>query len=162
MALEEKYPEYLSPSSPTQRVGGVVLDAFKKITHTKSMLSLGNVFSKEELINFDQRIQESLQKPVEYACELKIDGLAVSLVYKLGELDYGATRGDGTTGEDITHNVKTVKSIPLTIPYKGDLEVRGEIFMPKKSFNELNELRKKDGVELFANPRNAAPGACVS
>lgn len=159
MALEEKYPEYLSPSSPSQRVGGVVLDSFKKITHTKSMLSLGNVFSKEELISFDQRIQEALQKSVEYVCELKIDGLAVSLVYKNGELDYGATRGDGTIGEDITHNVKTVKSIPLTIPYTGDLEVRGEIFMPKKSFNELNELRKKDGVELFANPRNAAAGS---
>ncbi len=159
MALEEKYPEYLSPTSPSQRVGGVVLDNFKKVTHAKSMLSLGNVFSREELRTFDQRIQEALQKTVEYVCELKIDGLAVSLVYKNGELSYGATRGDGTTGEDITHNVKTVKSIPLSIPYLGDLEVRGEIFMPKKSFNELNEMRKKDGVELFANPRNAAAGS---
>lgn len=157
--LETKYPEYYSPSSPTQRVGGAVLDNFKKITHGKSMLSLGNVFSKEELFAFDKRIQESVNETVEYVCELKIDGLAVSLVYQNGELLYGATRGDGTVGEDITHNVKTIHSVPLTIPYLGDLEVRGEIFMPKKSFEQLNKQREKDGVELFANPRNAAAGS---
>lgn len=157
--LETENPEYISPSSPSQRVGGAVLDSFKKVVHKKNMLSLGNVFSNEEIIAFDRRIKETVLSKIEYVCELKIDGLAVSLVYKNGELDYGATRGDGTTGEDITHNVKTIKSIPLTIPYKGDFEVRGEIFMPKKSFERLNKQREKDGVELFANPRNAAAGS---
>lgn len=157
--LETKYPEYLSPSSPSQRVGGAVLDSFKKITHTKLMLSLGNGFSGDDLLAFDQRVRETVLNDVEYVCELKIDGLAVSLVYNEGVLQYGATRGDGTTGEDITHNVKTIHSIPLSIPFQGELEVRGEIYMPKKSFEALNEERKKDGVELFANPRNAAAGS---
>ncbi len=157
--LETKNPEYYSPTSPSQRVGGVVLDGFEKIVHKKAMLSLGNVFSSDEIREFDRRIHETLNRDVEYVCELKMDGLAVSLFYDQGILQYGATRGDGTIGEDITHNVKTIPSIPLTIPYQGELEVRGEIYMPKKSFEALNLQREKDGVELFANPRNAAAGS---
>ncbi len=157
-ALESKNPEWITPDSPTQRVGGQVLDNFTKVTHQRMMLSLGNVFNEDELRAFDDRIRE-IYPQVEYVCELKIDGLAVSLVYKDGHLDYGATRGDGTVGEDITHNVKTIKSIPLTIDYTGDFEVRGEIYMPKKSFNDLNQKRKEAGESLFANPRNAAAGS---
>ena len=157
-AIENQHPEWLTADSPSQRVGGQVLDSFTKITHERMMLSLGNIFNEDELMAFDERVRETYPN-VEYVCELKIDGLAVSLVYADGRLDYAATRGDGTVGEDITHNVKTIKSIPLTIDYDGDFEVRGEIFMPKKSFNELNEERAKAGEALFANPRNAAAGS---
>jgi DNA ligase (NAD+) len=157
-AIEMKHPEWITSDSPSQRVGGEVLEGFKKIEHQRMMLSLANAFNEDDLIAFDNRVQEKV-KNVEYVCELKIDGLSVSLVYEDGHLVYGATRGDGTIGEDITHNVKTIKSIPLSIDYKEDLEVRGEIYMPKKSFNELNEQRKKDNVDLFANPRNAAAGS---
>lgn len=157
-SIETKHPEWLTSDSPSQRVGGQVLDSFTKITHERMMLSLGNVFNEDELIAFDERIQE-VYPQVEYVCELKIDGLAVSLVYADGHLEYGATRGDGTIGEDITHNVKTIKSIPLSIDYDGDFEVRGEIYMPKNSFNELNQQREKNGEPLFANPRNAAAGS---
>lgn len=157
-SIEAKHPEWLTPDSPSQRVGGQVLENFTKITHQRMMLSLGNIFNEDELREFDDRIRE-VYPQVEYCCELKIDGLAVSLVYADGRLDYGATRGDGTVGEDITHNVKTIKSIPLSIPYDGDFEVRGEIYMPKKSFNKLNEQRKESGEPLFANPRNAAAGS---
>lgn len=157
-AIENQHPEWLTADSPSQRVGGQVLDSFTKITHERMMLSLGNIFNEDELMTFDERIRE-IYPNVEYVCELKIDGLAVSLVYADGHLDYAATRGDGTVGEDITHNVKTIKSIPLTIDYDGDFEVRGEIFMPKKSFNELNEERTKAKEALFANPRNAAAGS---
>ncbi len=156
--IEMKHPEWLTSDSPSQRVGGQVLDSFTKITHERMMLSLGNVFNEEELYTFDDRIKE-IYPNVEYVCELKIDGLAVSLVYADGHLEYGATRGDGTIGEDITHNVKTIKSIPLSIDYDGDFEVRGEIYMPKQSFEDLNKQREKDGEPLFANPRNAAAGS---
>lgn len=158
ISIENAHPEWLTADSPSQRVGGEVLDGFRKIEHQRMMLSLGNGFNEDDLIAFDERVHEKV-KSVEYVCELKIDGLSVSLVYENGHLVYGATRGDGTIGEDITHNVKTIKSIPLSIDYLDDFEVRGEIFMPKKSFNELNEARKKEGVELFANPRNAAAGS---
>lgn len=157
-SIEMKHPEWITVDSPSQRVGGQVLDSFRKITHERMMLSLGNIFNEDELITFDERIRE-IYPTVEYVCELKIDGLAVSLVYADGHLDYGATRGDGTVGEDITHNVKTIKSIPLSIDYDGDFEVRGEIYMPKKSFEELNKQRKEMGEALFANPRNAAAGS---
>lgn len=156
--LESKHPEWLTSDSPSQRVGGQVLESFTKITHERMMLSLGNVFNKDELMDFDERIREDYPN-VEYVCELKIDGLAVSLVYADGRLDYAATRGDGTVGEDITHNVRTIKSIPLQIDYDGDFEVRGEIFMPKKSFESLNKERDEAGEALFANPRNAAAGS---
>ncbi len=157
-SIEMKHPEWITPDSPSQRVGGQVLESFQKITHQRMMLSLGNIFNEDELKEFDDRIKESYPQ-AQYVCELKIDGLAVSLVYRDGKLLYGATRGDGTIGEDITHNVKTIKSIPLSIDYQGDFEVRGEIYMPKKSFNELNEQRKQNGEALFANPRNAAAGS---
>ena len=157
-SIENAHPEWLTSDSPSQRVGGEVLEGFRKIEHQRMMLSLGNGFNEDDLIAFDKRVHEDVLN-VEYVCELKIDGLAVSLVYEDGHLVYGATRGDGTIGEDITHNVKTIKSIPLTVDYLDDLEVRGEIFMPKKSFHELNEKRKQEGVELFANPRNAAAGS---
>jgi len=156
--IENLHPEWLTSDSPSQRVGGQVLDSFTKITHQRMMLSLGNIFNEDDLIAFDDRIRE-VYPQVEYVCEAKIDGLAVSLVYSDGHLEYGATRGDGTIGEDITHNVKTIKSIPLTIDYDGDFEVRGEIYMPKKSFNELNKQRQVSGEVLFANPRNAAAGS---
>lgn len=158
IALETKNPQWRSEDSPSQRVGGEVLESFQKVTHQRMMLSLGNIFNEDELKEFDDRIREDYPL-VEYVCELKIDGLAVSLVYANGQLDYAATRGDGTVGEDITHNVKTIKSIPLTIDYDGDFEVRGEIYMPKKSFHQLNEQRQKEGETLFANPRNAAAGS---
>lgn len=156
--MEAEHPEWLTSDSPSQRVGGQVLDNFTKITHQRMMLSLGNCFNEDELITFDDRIRE-VYPNVEYVCELKIDGLAVSLVYADGRLDYGATRGDGTIGEDITHNVKTIKSIPLSIDYDDDFEVRGEIYMPKSSFEKLNHQRKEAGETLFANPRNAAAGS---
>ncbi len=157
-SIELSHPEWITPDSPSQRVGGEVLDGFTKVEHQRMMLSLGNAFNDDDLRAFDSRVHEQV-KNVEYVCELKIDGLSVSLVYEDGQLQYGATRGDGAIGEDITHNVKTIKSIPLSIDYEDDFEVRGEIFMPKKSFDELNEQRKKEGVELFANPRNAAAGS---
>ena len=157
-SIEMAHPEWLTEDSPSQRIGGQVLDNFKKITHQKMMMSLGNIFNEDDLMAFDDRISRVCSR-YEYVCEVKLDGLAVSLVYDQGKLSYGATRGDGTTGEDITHNVKTIKSIPLSIDYQGNLEVRGEIIMPKKSFDALNEQRKKDGEALFANPRNAAAGS---
>lgn len=156
--IEMAHPEWITDDSPTQRVGGQVLDSFSKVTHKRMMLSLGNIFNEDELREFDNRVRE-VYPNVEYICELKIDGLSVSLVYKDGKLDYGATRGDGTIGENITHNVKTIKSIPLTISYQEEFEVRGEIYMPKKSFNKLNEQRKAAGEPLLANPRNAAAGS---
>ncbi|MEG0275442.1 MAG: NAD-dependent DNA ligase LigA [Coprobacillus sp.] len=156
--IELSHPEWVTTDSPSQRVGGQVLDNFTKITHQRMMLSLGNCFNEEELYVFDDKVKE-VYPNAEYVCELKFDGLAVSLVYEDGQLQYAATRGDGTTGEDITHNVKTIKSVPLSIDYDGDFEVRGEIIMPKKTFNELNKQKEEAGEALFANPRNAAAGS---
>ena len=156
--LENEYPEFKLADSPTGRVGNEVVSAFNKVTHEKPMLSLSNVFNEEEIILFDERLKKDNIKP-EYVCELKIDGLSVSLLYEKGVLKRAATRGDGVTGEDITHNVKTIKSVPLKIKEPIDIEVRGEIYMSKKSFNELNEEREKNGENLFANPRNAAAGS---
>ena len=158
ISLEEKYPELISEDSPTRRVGSKVIDKFKKVNHEIPMLSLGNVFNETEIIAFDERIKKEIKDP-KYVCELKIDGLSVSLQYKDGKLVRGATRGDGVVGEDITYNVETIKTIPLTLNQKIDIEVRGEIYMGKKAFKELNEKRKKNGEELLANPRNAAAGS---
>lgn len=159
--LENEYPQYYDPNSPSQRVGGEVVDTFNKITHKRMMLSLANAFNSDEIEEFDKRIKSALQteKEVEYICELKIDGLAMSLEYVNGELNYGATRGNGVEGEEVTHNIKTIKSIPLHIDEKRTMEVRGEVYMPKKSFNKLNEQRAINGEPLFANPRNAASGS---
>lgn len=156
--LEEKYPELKQDMSPTSRVGGEIIDSFKKIKHEVPMMSLSNVFNEDEIIAFDERVKKEYPNP-SYVVELKIDGLSVSLLYKKGILVRAATRGDGITGEDITHNVKTIKSIPLRLKEPLDIEIRGEIYMSKDSFNKTNEDRKKEGLELFANPRNAAAGS---
>ena len=151
--LEEKHPDLKREDSPTNRVGGEVISEFKKVTHEIPMLSLGNVFNEDEILNFDEKVKKVVSNP-KYVAELKIDGLSVSLLYRHGKLVRAATRGDGVTGEDITHNARTIKSIPLTINKNIDIEVRGEIYMSKASFNKLNE-----NGESFANPRNAAAGS---
>ena len=156
--LEERYPEYIREDSPTQRVGGGVLDHFEKATHSIPLLSLSNVFNESEVISFDERIKREGIIP-QYVCELKIDGLAVSLKYENGLLVRAATRGDGIIGEDITNNVKTIARIPLRLQENVDIEVRGEIFMSKKTFEEINSKRKEAGQELLKNPRNAAAGS---
>lgn len=156
--LEQEHPELIKDDSPTKRVGGKVVAGFQKVTHEVPMMSLGDIFSEEEIIAFDEKIKKIIPNPT-YVCELKIDGLSVSLLYQNGKLVRGATRGNGIVGEDITHNVETIKSIPLSIPFKDEIEVRGEIYMPKKSFIKLNEEREKNGESLFANPRNAAAGS---
>ena len=159
--LEEKYPECYDANSPTQRVGGEVVDAFNKIKHKRLMLSLSNAFNNEELEDFDDKIKEALgsKEDVEYMCELKIDGLAMSIEYVDGKISYGATRGNGVEGEEVTHNIKTIKSIPLNVSDERTFEVRGEVYMPKKSFEKLNAQRSESGESLFANPRNAASGS---
>lgn len=158
--LETKFPELQTPDSPTQRVGGQVLDAFKKVEHITPMLSLGNAFNEADLRDFDRRVKQGLGTDgYSYICELKIDGLAVSLRYENGLFVKGATRGNGTVGEDITANLKTIRSIPLRLNQPLTLEVRGEAFMPKKSFVELNMKKEENGEEPFANPRNAAAGS---
>jgi len=156
--LEEKYPNLKLSNSPTSRIGGEVAEFFNKVTHEVPMLSLSNVFNEEEIRKFDERIKKEVKNP-KYVCELKIDGLSISLIYKNGILVRGATRGDGVTGEDITNNVKTIKSIPLSLKDNIDIEIRGEIYMSKKTFESLNEERRKNGDEEFANPRNAAAGS---
>ena len=159
VALEEAYPEFVTADSPTQRVGGEVLDQFQKVTHTNPMLSLSNAFSKEDLEEFDARLRKLTNRAIEYVCELKIDGLSIALTYQNGKLVLGATRGDGTTGEDVTGNVRTIKSVPLSLKEPWNIEVRGECYMPKKSFVALNQSREEEGLEVFANPRNAAAGS---
>ncbi|ERJ12982.1 NAD-dependent DNA ligase LigA [Haloplasma contractile] len=156
--LEREYPCYNSDDSPTQRVGGQVLDQFKKVEHEIPMLSLGNAFNDEDMKDFDKRVKEVVKNP-RYMAELKIDGLACSLHYRNGRLYRAATRGDGVIGEEITHNVKTIRSVPLRLKKDIDIEVRGEIFMSKRTFESLNEKRAKDQLALFANPRNAAAGS---
>jgi len=156
--LEKRYPEYKLDTSPTDKVGSLVISKFNKITHELPMLSLGNVFNYEEVKQFDERIKKEINNP-SYVCELKIDGLAISLKYENGNLVRGATRGDGVVGEDITNNVMTIKSIPLVINEKVDIEVRGEIYMSKSSFEKLNKEKEEKNEALFANPRNAAAGS---
>ena len=153
--LEEEYPQFDDPDSPTKRVGGAPLDKFEKITHTVPLGSLTDVFNYDELRAFFDKIGDGAV----YSVECKIDGLSVALRYENGRLVYGATRGDGLIGENVTQNLRTINSIPLTIPYDGVLEVRGEVYMPRRSFEELNARREKAGESLFANPRNAAAGS---
>lgn len=159
--LEEQHPWLVTPDSPTQRVGGKPREGFAQVRHLASMLSLGNAFAEGELRDFDRRVRQSLPgEKVEYVAELKIDGLAVSLLYENGLLVRGATRGDGEYGEDITPNMRTVRAVPLRLKEKVPLlEVRGEVFMPKDAFARLNEAREESGEQLFANPRNAAAGS---
>ena len=157
LEIEKNNPTVVLSNSPSKRVGGVILDKFKKINHDIPMLSLGNVFNEEELINFDERIKKENITP-QYVCELKIDGLAVSVKYKAGKYISAATRGDGIVGEDITNNVATIKTIPLTLNKKVDIEVRGEIYMSKDSLESLNKEQEKKGEPLFQNTRNIAAG----
>lgn len=156
--IETEHPELKKTNSPTSRVGGEVIEGFQKIVHEVPMMSLSNVFNESDIIAFDERVKKEIPNP-QYVVELKIDGLSVSLLYREGKFVRGATRGDGVTGEDITHNVKTIKTIPLTLKEPIDLEVRGEIYMPKSSFEALNEERIRNNQEVFANPRNAAAGS---
>ena len=158
--LEKKYPELILENSPTQRVGDRVLDEFEKIRHKVPMLSLSNTFSTEDLKDFDSRIKKLIpDNKVEYICELKIDGLAISINYENGKLVSAATRGDGTIGEDVTENIKTIFSIPKVLKDSRSFEVRGEVYLPRKSFDLLNAEREKNNEVLFANPRNAAAGS---
>ncbi|MGB1911932.1 MAG: NAD-dependent DNA ligase LigA [Porticoccaceae bacterium] len=165
-AIEQEFPQLLTADSPSQRVGGVALDSFSQVVHAVPMLSLDNAFSDTEMVDFDRRIKERINlsalQQVTYACEPKLDGVAVSVLYKNGVLERAATRGDGSVGEDITANVRTIKSIPLRL--QGDklpniLEVRGEIYMPKDGFNRLNQKARQAGEKPFVNPRNAAAGS---
>jgi DNA ligase (NAD+) len=188
--LEQKYPEFITPDSPTQRVGGEALKEFKKIVHETPMLSIEDVFNMEELKNWKDRIQKLLPyEKLDYYAEIKMDGLAVSLIYERGFLKVGATRGDGKTGEDVTQNLKTIEAIPLELrapsekeidefikkfskdgldekkfrraiqDFSGQIEIRGETFMTKKVFEELNKKQERAGLATFANPRNAAAGS---
>ncbi len=156
--IETEYPDLADPNSPTKRVGGQVVDKFNKVVHERPMLSLANVFNEDEIRDFDAKIKKEGFTP-EYVCEYKIDGLSVALIYEQGKLVRGVTRGDGVTGEDITHNVKTIKCIPLTLSKPIDIEVRGEIFMNKSTLQKLNAEREKAGQPLLQNVRNAAAGS---
>ena len=140
--IENKHPNLKRIDSPSQKIGGEIIDEFEKVTHEIPLMSLSNVFNEEEIRSFDKRIRKEFKNP-KYVCELKIDGLSVSLTYEKGILKTAATRGNGFIGENITHNVKTIKSIPLKLNKEVDLEVRGEVFMPLDSFNKLNEEREK-------------------
>ncbi|PLN44771.1 DNA ligase, partial [Klebsiella pneumoniae] len=162
--LESQHPELITPDSPTQRVGAAPLTAFSQIRHELPMLSLDNVFDEESFLAFNKRVQDRLKSTdhLTYCCELKLDGLAVSILYENGVLVQAATRGDGTTGEDITSNVRTIRAIPLklhgeNIPAR--LEVRGEVFLPQAGFEKINEEARRTGGKVFANPRNAAAGS---
>ncbi|MFC7687375.1 NAD-dependent DNA ligase LigA [Ureibacillus sp. GCM10028918] len=159
IALEKANPSLIYPDSPTNRVGGSPLQGFKKVTHTYPMLSLSNAFGEEDLRDFDRKIRQAIGDNFSYVCELKIDGLAISLRYENGVFVQGATRGDGTVGEDITANLRTIRAIPLRLKEPVTIEVRGEAYMPKKSFEALNLARAEKGEDLFANPRNAAAGS---
>lgn len=156
--IEERHPEIKRKDSPSEKIGGEVISEFKKVEHKIGMFSISDVFNESEIVAFDERIRKEFPNP-SYVCELKIDGLAVSLQYEKGILKRAATRGNGVVGEDITHNVKTIGTIPLRLNKPVDIEVRGEIYMPLKAFNELNEKRLKNGEPIFQNPRNAAAGS---
>lgn len=156
--IEERHPEIKRKDSPSEKIGGEVISEFKKVEHKIGMFSISDVFNESEIVAFDERIRKEFPNP-SYVCELKIDGLAVSLQYEKGIIKRAATRGNGLVGEDITHNVKTIGTIPLRLNKPVDIEVRGEIYMPLKAFNELNEKRLKNGEPIFQNPRNAAAGS---
>ncbi len=158
--LEEKYPQFIQENSPTKRVGGDITKKFPTVIHKYPMLSLGNSYSKEEIIDFETRIQKLTTDQIKYVCELKYDGVAIGIQYINGEFYRAVTRGDGTKGEDITANVKTIRTIPLKLKgdYPSDFEIRGEIFFPLENFKRLNQEREKEGLPLFANPRNTASG----
>src|SRR5690348_12827053 len=166
-ALEAAHPELITDDSPTQRVGGKPREGFVKVPHSVPMLSLDNAYSEDELRSWERRVHElSGRKDIEYVCELKLDGMSLALRYEGGKLARGVTRGDGSAGEDVTSNVRTVRSVPLSVPsdklkkagIPANFEVRGEMLMPLESFRKMNEEREKHGLSLFANPRNATAG----
>jgi len=160
--LEAAHPEFNDPLSPTQRVGGSITKDFTTVKHKYPMLSLGNTYSPEELMAFDERVKKTIGSHFEYVCELKFDGVAISLIYENGLLQKAVTRGDGVHGDDVTANIKTIKSIPLRLKgndYPDGFEIRGEVIMPRKSFDDLNKQREINNEQLFANPRNAASGS---
>lgn len=156
--LEQENPEYYDPNSPTQRVGGAVSEGFTKIVHQRNMLSLGNGYNYDDLKQFEDRIISEVG-PVEYIVELKIDGLAMSMLFQNGSFIQAVTRGDGVVGEDVTMNVRTIRSIPMKVDFDQELDIRGEVYMPRASFRKLNAIREANGETLFANPRNAAAGS---
>lgn len=156
--IEEEHPDWIREDSPTRQVGGEIISKFEKVKHVTPLMSIADVFNEEELIDWDKKIRKQVGE-VEYVCELKIDGLSVNLTYENGELIRAATRGDGQIGEDISHNVRTIKTIPRALKNKDSIEIRGEIYMPIKSFELLNEEREAKGEPLFQNPRNAAAGS---
>lgn len=158
--LEDKYPQLASPHSPTKRVGGDITKKFESVVHTFPMLSLSNTYSKEEIIEWENRLKKLSDGPIEYVCELKYDGVAIGIRYENGVLTRAVTRGDGTQGENVTTNVKTIKTIPLQLKgdFPSDFEIRGEIFFPLDNFNKINEEREEAGEQVFANPRNSASG----
>lgn len=159
--LEDENPEFFDATSPTQRVGGGVIDGFKTVAHKYRMLSLGNTYSEEDLHDFDTRLHKLTDQEIEYVCELKYDGVSVSLTYENGDLTQALTRGDGTQGDDVTANVRTIKSIPLKLKgdYPANFEIRGEIFIPIKGLEKMNKLRTEEGLEPYKNPRNTASGS---
>src|SRR6202140_3983615 len=165
--LETEHSELVTPDSPTQRVGGKPREGFVKAPHSSPMLSLDNTYSEDELRNWERRVHElSGREDIEYVCELKLDGMSLALHYENGKLVRGITRGDGTTGEEVTSNVRTVRSVPLSVPadklkqagIPADFEVRGEMLMPIAAFRKMNEEREQKGLSVFANPRNATAG----
>src|SRR4029453_12559473 len=161
--LEAENPDLVTPDSPTQRVAGRPTESFPTVEHLAPMLSLDNAYNEDELRSFDERVRRGAglgDKPVTYVAELKIDGLSIALTYEEGRLTCGATRGDGVRGEDVTANVRTIRSIPLSLKDApvGRIEVRGEVFLPRRSFERINKEREDEGEPLFANPRNAAAG----
>jgi len=159
--LEEENPEYIDENSPTKKVGGKVMDSFNTVDHQYPMLSLSNTYNAEELQDFDERIKKIIDVPFEYVCELKFDGVSISLIYENGELKQAISRGDGTKGDDVTENVRTIRSIPLKLrnDFVANFEIRGEIILPKNAFSKLNEERERSGLEKYANPRNTASGS---
>lgn len=159
--LEDENPEFFDATSPTQRVGGGVIDGFKTVAHKYRMFSLGNTYSEEDLHDFDTRLHKLTDQEIEYVCELKYDGVSVSLTYENGDLTQALTRGDGTQGDDVTANVRTIKSIPLKLKgdYPANFEIRGEIFIPIKGLEKMNKLRTEEGLEPYKNPRNTASGS---
>ena len=157
-ALEESHPELDDPNSVTHRVGGAISEGFTKIVHERNMLSLGNVYNYEEIKQFDQRIVNEVG-PVEYVVEMKIDGLAMRMLFQGGRFIQAVTRGDGVVGEDVSMNVRTIRSIPMNVDFEGELDIRGEVYMPRDQFRRLNAVREANGEEPFANPRNAAAGS---
>lgn len=156
--LEEAFPELIKQDSPTQRVGDGLIEGFEKVEHSSQMLSLENAFNFEELEAFDRRVRQNTSDTFDYFAELKIDGLAIAIRYEEGLLVQATTRGDGFVGEDVTKNIRAIQAIPIRLQKNVTAEVRGEVYMPKKSFVRLNEAREEEGLDVFANPRNAAAG----